>query len=504
MSAANASAPARRVALDVLLRVEKGRAFASLALDAALDRAGLAPRDRALATEIAYGVLRWRGRLDWIIGQAAGRPPARIGVPLLCVLRAAAYQLLFLERVPAYAAVDQAARQAREAGGARAAGFVNGVLRHIARTRGDVPYPDPARDPAAYLAAWGSLPRWLAERWVVRLGLQEATALALACNTTPPVTYVANALRAAPEEVRAGLEADLGPVEAGAWAPGCFRAVGPARSPARSDIFPASDSASALGSATGSAVGSPVGATHAVRGGLAFVMDEAAVLPVHLLGLAPGLRLLDACAGGGGKAAVAAGMMQGRGLIVALEPRPRALRRLAEARARLGLGCLHPVRGEAQQAADFLRGLDAAPPGGGAFDAVLVDAPCTGLGTLRRHPEIKWRTTPGQVGKLAGLQRAILHGVAACVRPGGILVYATCTTEPEENEGTVEAFLAKHPEFRLEDAGPHLPGPAAALAAKGYLRTWPHRHGVDGFFAARLRRSEGDGAARSPRGAPGR
>ena len=500
MSAPNASAPARRVALDVLLRVERGRAFASLALDAALDRAGLAPRDRALATEIAYGALRWRGRLDWIIGQAAGRPPARIGVPLLCVLRAAAYQLLFLERVPAYAAVDQAARQAREAGGARAAGFVNGVLRQIARTRGDVPYPDPARDPAAYLAAWGSLPRWLAERWVARLGLQEATALALACNATPPVTYVANALRAAREDVRAGLEADLGPVEPGAWAPGCFRAAGPARSTSGPGILPASDSASGVGSAAGS----PVGAARAVRDGLAFVMDEAAVLPVHLLGLAPGQRLLDACAGGGGKAAVAAGMMQGRGLIVALEPRPRALRRLAEARARLGLRCVHPIRGEAQQAAAFLRGSDAVPRGGGLFDAVLVDAPCTGLGTLRRHPEIKWRTTPGQVGKLAGLQRAILHGVAPCVRLGGVLVYATCTTEPEENEGTVEAFLARHPEFRLEDAGPHLPGPAAALAAKGYLRTWPHRHGVDGFFAARLRRSEGGGAARPPRGAPGR
>jgi 16S rRNA (cytosine967-C5)-methyltransferase len=238
-------------------------------------------------------------------------------------------------------------------------------------------------------------------------------------------------------------------------------------------------------------------------------MDEAAVLPVYLLGLAPGHRLLDACAGGGGKAAVAAGMMQGRGLIVALEPQPRALRRLAAARARLGLGCVRPVRGEAQRAGDFLRvgargGSDAVPRGEASFDAVLVDAPCTGLGTLRRHPEIKWRTTPGQVGKLAGLQRAILHGVAPCVRPGGVLVYATCTTEPEENEGTVEAFLGTHPEFRLEDAGPRLPGPAAALAAKGSLRTWPHRHGVDGFFAARLRRSEGGGAARLRGGAPGR
>lgn len=491
--ASEAGAPARRVALNVLLRVERGRAFASLALDAALDRAGLVPRDRALATQITYGVLRWRGRLDWIIGQAAARPAARIAAPILCVLRAGAYQLLFLERVPAYAAVDQAARQAREVGGPKAAGFVNGVLRHIARTRGTVSYPDPGREPAAYLAAWGSLPRWLAERWVARLGLPEATALATACNATPPMNYVTNVLRAAPEDARRALEADLGPLEPGAWGPGCFRAPGPATGALPgSDILPASGFASAEAApVAGSPARSPVGQARAVRDGLAFVMDEAAVLPVYLLGLAPGQRLLDACAGGGGKAAVAAGLLRGCGLIVALEPQPRALRRLGEARARLGLECVRPVRGEAQQAGDFLRaaaGFDAVPRGEGIFDAVLVDAPCTGLGTLRRHPEIKWRATAGQGETLAALQRAILQGVAPCVRPGGVLVYATCTTEPEENEAAVEAFLADHPEFRLEDAGQHLPGPAAALAATGYLRTWPHRHGVDGFFAARLRR----------------
>ena len=472
---AGPGAAARRVALDVVLRVERARAFAGPALDAALDRAALASRDRSLATEIAYGVLRWRGRLDWIIGQAAGRPAGRIALPLLCVLRIGAYQLLFLERVPAYAAVDEAARQARERGGSKAAGFVNGVLRHIARTGGEVPYPDPDRDPAAYLAAWGSLPGWLAERWVARLGLPEAAVLAQACNAAPPITYVGNALKAAPEEVRRALEDDLGPVQPGAWAPGTFRVV----------------------------AGGPPREVRALRAGIAFVMDEAAVLPVYLLDLAPGRRLLDACAGGGGKAAVAAGLLRGRGLIVALEPQPRALRRLLEARGRLGLDCVRPVRGDARQAGAFLRsgggGVDAVLPAAvtasGGVDAVLVDAPCTGLGTLRRHPEIKWRTTPGDVGRLAALQGAILKGVASCVRSGGVLVYATCTTEPEENEGVVETFLATHPEFGLEDAGPHLPGPAAALAAKGYLRTWPHHHGIDGFFAARLRRAEGGRAA---------
>jgi 16S rRNA (cytosine967-C5)-methyltransferase len=230
-------------------------------------------------------------------------------------------------------------------------------------------------------------------------------------------------------------------------------------------------------------VGSPVAAARALRDGLAFVMDEAAVLPVHLLGLAPGQRVLDACAGGGGKAAVTAGMMGGRGTIVALEPQPRALRRLAEARDRLGLACVRPVQGEAQTAGAFMR-----PGPGGGFDAVFVDAPCSGLGTLRRHPEIKWRAMPEQIAELAALQRAIVNGVAPCVRPGGVLVYATCTSEPEENEDVVEAFLAEHPGFSVEDAGPHLPPSAAGLAAKGYLRTWPHRHGIDGFFAARLRR----------------
>ncbi len=491
--------PARRIAVDVLLRVERKGAFASLALDAALERAHPAPRDRALATEITYGVLRWRGRLDWVIARAAGRPAEAVALPLLCVLRAATYQLLFLDRVPAYAAVDQAVRQARDLGPARAAGFVNGVLRQIARTGGAVDYPDPARDPAAYLAAWGALPAWLAERWVARLGLPEATDLALACNATPGITYMTNALKGSPEDARRALEAELGPMEPGRWAPGCFTArEGGSGSPSRpgSDIPPASDVASA--------VGSPVAAARAVRDGLAFVMDEAAVLPVHLLGLAPGQRALDACAGAGGKAAVAAGMMGGRGTIVALEPQPRALRRLAEARDRLGLACVRPVQGEAQTAGAFLRpgpgggfdagmpaapaGFDAVPRGEGGFDAVIVDAPCSGLGTLRRHPEIKWRATPEQIAELAALQRAILKGVAPCVRRGGVLVYATCTTEPEENEDVVEAFLAGSPAFCVEDAGLHLPGPASALAAKGYLRTWPHRHGIDGFFAARLRR----------------
>jgi 16S rRNA (cytosine967-C5)-methyltransferase len=462
--------PARRVAVEVLLRVEQGGAFANLALDAALRRARLSPRDRALATQIAYGVLRWRGRLDWIIGQAAARSMQRIALPVRCVLRAAAYQLLFLERVPAYAAVDQAVRQARDLAGARVPGFVNGVLRQIARTRGEVPYPDPASDPAGYLAAYASLPRWIAERWVARLGLPEATELALASNTTPPVTYMANLLKASPEGARRALQEDLGPMVPGRWAPGTF-----------------SGGAGAAG---------PPGEARALREGLACVMDEAAVLPVHLLDLRPGERVLDACAGGGGKAAVAAGMLQGKGLIVALEPQAQALRRLREACARLGLACVHPVQGEAQRAGAFLR---AAPAGD--FDAVLVDAPCSGLGTLRRHPEIKWRATPGHIAELAALQEAILGGVARCVRPGGVLVYATCTTEPEENEEVVEVFLNDHPDFWLEDSRPFLPGPAASLAAKGYLRTWPHRHGIDGFFAARLRRGAGSGDQRSGRGA---
>jgi 16S rRNA (cytosine967-C5)-methyltransferase len=357
--------------------------------------------------------------------------------------------------------VDRAVRQAREMRSAAAAGFVNGVLRRIARTGGEVAYPDPGRDPAAYLAAYASLPAWIAQRWVARLGLPEATDLALACNATPAIGYTSNILKGSAEEARRALEADLGPIESGRWVPATFRGA--------------------------AGVGSP-GESRAVREGLAFVMDEAAVLPVYLLGLAPGQRMLDACAGGGGKAAVAAGMLRGEGMIVALEPQDRALHRLREACARLGLDCVHPVQAEAQRAGAILRD---GPEG--VFDAVLVDAPCTGLGTLRRHPEIKWRIAPDDVGRLGALQRDILAGAAPCVRPGGVLAYATCTTESEENEDVVEAFLASHPDFHVEDAGPYLPAQAAGLAAKGYLRTWPHRHGIDGFFAARLRRGSGSG-----------
>lgn len=491
----------RRLALEVLCRVEATASYANLLLDARLKGSGLSAEDRGLATELVYGVLRWRGRLDWELRAACDRPLEALEPVVRNALRLGVYQLRHLSRIPAYAAVDGAVRLVRGApsdpdlgpiaGSRRAAAYVNGVLRSLAR-RDPPAFPDPLADPVGYLAAAWSHPAWLAGRWLDRLGLEEAKAVCRANLDPAPVTVAVNNLRCEAEAVEAELASLGAEPEPSRWVPGMYRLGAPRR---------------ALASAP-------------MAEGRLLVMDEAAALPVHLLGPRPGERVLDACAGGGAKAALAAGLMAGDpgaarkpdapgcpaarrpardrwvpGEIVALDASARALRRLAEARRRLGLDRVIPLQADARRPPRTLHG---------GFQRVLVDAPCTGLGTLRRHPEIKWRRHPAALAHLPRLQGEILAGAAACVGPGGVLVYATCTVEPAENEEVVEAFLKAHGEFTVEAAPDALPGPARPLVGPdGAIRTYPHRHGIDGFYAVRLRRA-GQDAARAAEAARGK
>jgi 16S rRNA (cytosine967-C5)-methyltransferase len=212
------------------------------------------------------------------------------------------------------------------------------------------------------------------------------------------------------------------------------------------------------------------------RAGRFAFQSEASQLVTPLLGLSPGMRVLDACAAPGGKACHAAALLADRGLVIALDRRTAGARRIAEERLRLAARCVHPLAGDATR-----------PPIRDGFDAVLADAPCSGLGTLRRHPELRWRRRPEDVPRLAELQVAILRGVAPLVRPGGVLVYAVCTLTRDENEGVVEAFCRAEPRFAVEPLGSPGSGPEPLLFTAGFLRTLPHRHDLDGFFAARLR-----------------
>ncbi len=440
----------RRVAFEVLRRVEQTRAYANLLLDARLKRSPLPERDRALATELVYGVLRWKGRLDRLIAAASSCPLPKIRPDLLTLLRLGSYQLLFLDRIPSYAAVDEAVNLAGRIGGPGAKAFVNAVLRTIQREGEQFLHRRPGEDELDYLASLYSHPRWLLERWKARLG-EEAVALLRANNEVPPVSLVVNRLKASPEKVFGVLWDLAEQVEESPWVPGFFRVRG------ASSLF----------------------TSGAFKAGWFFPMDEAAALPVLLLDPQPGERILDACAGGGGKTALMAALMKGEGKILALDKSERAIRRLREALKRLLVYSAKPLLGDARDAHQHIEG---------QVDRILVDAPCTGLGTLRRHPEIKWHVKPLDLERLQALQLEILEGVIPCLKVGGILVFSTCSTEPEESERVVEIFLERHQELIREDPSPFLPNKGGGLVEEGYLRTFPHRHGTDGFFAARLRK----------------
>ncbi len=432
---------ARGVAHDVLLRVETTDAFADVLLARRL--AALAPVDRALATELVYGALAWQGRLDHHLGQLVRGTVAALDPPVRVALRLGLYQLLFLDRVPAYAAVDASVRMAGGAGRG-AAGLVNAVLRRAAREgRHARALPDAAADPIERLAIEWSHPGWLVARLAREMDRAELPALLAAHNRRGPI-----AVRAQPpgsrEALAADLEGDGVHVTASRWAPDGLvvpRGAGRLRELAEY-----------------------------AAGRLAF-QGEASQLVCRLLGVASGDRVLDACAAPGGKAAYLAAL---GGRVLALDPHPAGVGRIIGEAARLGLTTVEAAVADARR-----------PPLHQPFDAVLVDAPCSGLGTLRRHPELRWRRRSEDLPRLATLQGALLGGVAPLVRPGGILVYAVCSPMRAETDDVVAAFLTAHPRFVREPIGGL--APAEVLTSDGGLRTWPHRHDLDAFFAVRLR-----------------
>ncbi|HLK12623.1 MAG TPA: 16S rRNA (cytosine(967)-C(5))-methyltransferase RsmB [Candidatus Binatia bacterium] len=436
----------RAIAHAVLVRVETTEAFADALLARRLADAALAPPDQALATRLVYGTLAWQGRLDHHLARLVHAPLASLDPPVRAALRLGLYQLLFLDRVPAHAAVDASVRLAGRRRGA--AGLVNAVLRRAARAgRAGLGLP-PRRDLLERLAVEWSHPRWLVERWAAEFGVEPLAALLAADNEPGSVAVRANPART----TRAALAGEL--ASAGV------------------ETVPCRFAPDALLIARGAA---RVRDLAAYREGRVAFQGEASQLVVRLLEVGPGARVLDACAAPGGKATYAAAL---GATVVALDQNVAGLRRLRAEALRLGVTGAHPVVGDARR-----------PPAAAAFDAVLVDAPCSGLGTLRRHPELRWRRRPEDVARLAALQRDLLDGVAALVRPGGTLVYAVCTLAREENADLIAIFLARHPEFVVEPATGHLPAAAAvAVTAEGFLRTLPSRDGLDGFFAARLRR----------------
>jgi 16S rRNA (cytosine967-C5)-methyltransferase len=425
--------PARRAALHALRDVRKGQPF-QLALDRAVRR--LADPDRRLVHELAAGVLRGQTALDARLGPLIPRGWESVAPELREVLRLGAFQLTALDRVPAHAAVDTSVALAKEAGGARAGGFVNAVLRRLGES---APPLAEATSPSVRLAETASHPPWLVERWVNRFGPEETAELLRWNNTRPRL--VLQPARAPLEAIarrweEAGIEVSRAPYDAGL-------------------VTDKSRPRSLPGYAEGDFI----------------VQDPAQALLARFAELPAGVTVYDACAAPGGKT-IALGRTAGR--VIAGEVSPARARRLAENLRRAGSGHEYPVVADARR------------PPLRTSEAVLLDAPCLGTGTFARHPDARWRVSPEALDRLAARQAELLDGVADVVAPGGLLVYSTCSIEPEENADQVDRFLASHPEFRRERTSGV---PDALLSPAGDLTILPQRHAVDGAFAARLRRA---------------
>ena len=427
-------------------------AYADLALHGELGRARLARADRALATELVYGTLRWRGRLDFLLSHVLDRDLAKLEPVVRCALRLGAYQLSFSDRVPDSAAVDEAVRCVRAAGLERATGLVNAVLRRLA-TEGDaIALPSLARDPQGHLTHALSLPGWIADQWLERFGPEEAASLAAACNAPPPITVRTNPARTTRDALLADLRERYREAEPCRYAPGGIR-LGRRGDPGRDPAF---------------------------LEGRFTVQDEASQLVVELLDPQPGEHVLDVCAAPGAKASAIAERVGETGRVVALDRHRGRLELVGRDARRLGLAQVETA------VADTARSLGS--HGATRFDRVLVDAPCSGLGTLRRNPDLRWRVHSDDPARLAKTQLAILRCGASGLSPGGTLVYSTCTLTREENEAVVEAFLESESAFRLTPPSALPATVQPLLDGEGRLSTWPHRHDTDGFFAARLER----------------
>jgi 16S rRNA (cytosine967-C5)-methyltransferase len=453
------TAPARRAAQRALRDVHLGRAILGDALAVArqpLDD----PRDRGLAGEIVTGTLRWQAALDHRLAQVTDRPLQRVDGDVLDILRTGAYQLLHLTRMPHHAVVNDAVALTRAAGKRSAAGFVNAVLRAMAARGATLRLPSsPETTPDAwneadrtaaldYLSITLSHPRWLAERWLQRLGFDTACRWARFDNEPAPVTLRVNRRRVDREEVAARLRKAGIETTPGLWAPDALHATS----------------------------GNPL-ATSLAREGLIITQSEASQLVGGLIRATPGDRVLDLCAAPGGKTLAIADALADDGLIVASDRRARRITRLSATLRRHGVSCADPIRLDATRSLPFPA----------VFDWVLVDAPCSGLGTLARDPDIRWRRQPDDLADLAATQATMLRAASEVVRPGGRLVYATCSSEPDENTDVVEDFLETNPAYAIESPPDTLD--AALFNARGHLETTPHQHDLEGFFGATFRRT---------------
>ena len=456
----------RRFACNVLQTIYRKQAFADDTFDAAIKDAGLSDPDRALAFELVYGVLRRAVTLDWQLDQISRKPMPRLPLNVATILRVAAYQLLYLDRIPDSAAVNEAVKLIRKQPGHDWGGLVNGILRNLIRQPAPQ-FPDIVADPIQALAIQYSCPIWMVERWIKAFGIDQTKVLCRKTLEVPSLTLRTNSLHCSRQALLNRLEAE--------------------------GIFARETPVSPLG-VTLEKCGNPA-ALSVVKEGWCYIEDEAAQLIPPLLDPQPGERILDACAAPGGKTTHLAQLMQNQGTIIALDRQPERLTRLAENCQRLGIKIV-----DMQKCDIAIDCPDTTPwPDNSSlsltraftkpFDRILVDAPCSGLGILRRHPEGKMLKQFSTIEQSRHTQKQILDRICTLLRPRGILVYSACSIEPEETTEVISAFCQDHPDFQPEPVTPWMPSAGLSLVTgHGHLCTAFQSFTMDGFFACRLRK----------------
>ncbi len=448
---------AREGALQILYAVEVEGAYANLVLDQLLREASFSKLDRAFLTELVYGTLRWQKTVDWVLNQVIHAGITGLTPWIRNILRLGVYQLLFMDKIPVSAVCNEGTNLAKRYGHQGVARLVNGVLRNVARHDQNWEYPDPREAPVEHLAIRYSHPEWMVKRWLDRYGFADTLALCKANNSAAPNSIRTNTLRTTPAKLTEQLEQEGALVEKSALVPEglILKRV------------------------------SAYGDLKAMEQGLFQVQDESSMLAGYGLKPFPGARVIDACAGPGGKTTHLAQFMENRGEIIALDIHEHKVKLISENCRRLGIDIVQTYRQDAKDLPGLWEGW---------ADFVLVDAPCSGLGVLRRRPDARWHKSMEQIEELATLQQQILQAASRCVKPGGVLLYSTCTLEPEENEDQVNRFLSENQvQFKLEDLSGYLPfvpkrPEEREQIKKGFLTLLPHIYGTDGFFLARLRR----------------
>jgi 16S rRNA (cytosine967-C5)-methyltransferase len=441
---------ARDAAVTVIYRVLREGAYSNIAIKQELDKSSLLKLDKALVTEIVNGTLRNLTRIDWVKSQFVKK--TKIEPWIEDIIRCGIYQLLFLDRVPDSAVCNESAELARKRGHEGTVKFVNGVLRNISRNKEKLEYPDKEKESIKYLSVFYSHPAWMVKKWVKDFGVDFTEELLKANNETPPFTIRCNRLKISKQELLRILSEEKIDCQEGGYNPEAIHIRGT----------------------------SAIEGKDSFKKGYYQVQDESSMLVAHIIEPIAGERILDVCSAPGGKTTHIAELMGNQGEIVARDIHPHKLKLVEESCSRLGVDI---VRTELYDA--MLLDEESIEK----FDKVLLDAPCSGLGVLRRKPDLRWKKEQDNFNELAKLQREMLEMGSKYVKPGGILIYSTCTINKTENIEVIKAFLSGSQEFQLESIIGQIPEKLVCESAyKGYLELFPNTHGTDGFFIAKLRK----------------